>query len=102
MYNPVIVFYSKQLFDKLTPQEQAVLKTCTTETRGEQRRINRAQNLASLTSLKEKGMQINELPPSELARMRTSMQPLYDKATQTVGADMLEVVNSELKRVRGQ
>jgi tripartite ATP-independent transporter DctP family solute receptor len=102
MYNPVIVFYSKQLFDKLTPQEQAVLKTCTTETRSEQRRINRAQNLASLTSLKEKGMQINELPPSELARMRTSMQPLYDKATQTVGADMLEVVNSELKRVRGQ
>ena len=102
MYNPVIVFYSKQLFDKLTPQEQAVLKTCTTETRGEQRLINRAQNLASLTHLKEKGMQINELPASELARMRTSMQPLYDKAAQTVGTDMLEVVNSELKRVRGQ
>ena len=102
MYNPVILFYSKQLFDKLTPQEQAVLKTCTQETRDEQRRINRAQNVASLNSLKAKGMQINEVPAAELARMRTAMQPLYDKAAQTVGADMMEVVNSELKRLRSQ
>ena len=102
MYNPVILFYSKQLFDKLTPQEQAVLKTCTTETRDEQRRINRAQNLASLAQLKEKGMQINEVPAAELLRMREKMQPLYDKAAQTVGADMMDVVNSELKRIRTQ
>lgn len=102
MYNPVILFYSKQLFDKLAPQEQAVLKTCTQETRDEQRRINRAQNTSSLAALKAKGMQINEVPASELNRMREKMQPLYDKAAQTVGTDMMEVVNSELKRIRTQ
>lgn len=102
MYNPVIVYYSKQLFDKLTPQEQGVLKSCVTETRDEQRKINRAQNIASLTRLKERGMQINEVSPAELQRMRDKMQPLYDKAAQTVGADMMDVVHSELKRIRAQ
>jgi TRAP-type C4-dicarboxylate transport system substrate-binding protein len=102
MYNPVMVLYSKQLFDKLTPQEQQVMRECGAEGRDEQRKVNRAQNIASLARLKERGMVINEVSPAEIQRMRDKSQALYDRQAPLIGHEMMDVVTAELKRIRGQ
>ena len=102
MYNPAMIAFSKQLFDKLTPAEQGVLRQCGADSRDEQRRVNRQQNVQSLARLKERGMQVNEVPASEIARMREKVQPLYDKQTAAIGAETMDLVASELKRIRGQ
>ena len=46
-----------------------------------QRTVSRAAAQKSLADLKAKGMQINELAPAEIARMRQMVVPVYDKFT---------------------
>jgi tripartite ATP-independent transporter DctP family solute receptor len=101
MYNPAMIVWSKQLFDKLTPEEQNVLKQCGADSRDEQRRVNRQQNVDSLERLKKHGMAVNDVPAAEIAKMRAKVQPLYDKQTAAIGPEMMELVTGELKRIRG-
>ena len=102
IYNPGIVVYSKQLFDKLAPVEQAALRDCAQGAREEQRRLNRQQSEEGIARLKAKGMIVNELSPAELARMREVAKPIHEKAIPTIGADMLAAVHEDLKAVRGR
>ena len=102
IYNPGIVVYSTQLFDKLAPVEQAALRDCAHGARGEQRRHNRQQAEEGIARLKAKGMIINELSPAELARMREVAKPIHEKAIPTIGADMMAAINEDLKTVRGR
>ena len=102
MYNPGLVVYSKQLFDKLAPVEQAALRDCAHGGREEQRRLNRQQAEEGIGRLKAKGMVINELSAAELARMREVAKPIHEKAIPTIGADMMAAINEDLKSVRGR
>jgi tripartite ATP-independent transporter DctP family solute receptor len=101
MYNPVMVFYSKRLFDQLTPAEQQVMRECGAEGRDEQRRVNRKQNEESLARLKERGMVINDVSPAEINRMREKSMALWDKQSTVIGPEMMNAVLGELKRIRG-
>ena len=102
IYNPGVLVYSKQLFDKLSPAEQAALRDCAQGARVEQRRLNRQQSEEGIGRLKAKGMIVNELSPAELARMRAVVKPIHEKAIPTIGADMMAAVNDDLKTVRGR
>ena len=102
IYNPGVLVYSKQLFDKLAPVEQAALRDCAQGAREEQRRLNRQQSEEGIARLKAKGMIVNELSPAELARMREVAKPIHEKAISTIGADMINAVNEDLKTVRGR
>jgi TRAP-type C4-dicarboxylate transport system substrate-binding protein len=100
MYNPAMIVWSKPLYDKLTPAEQGVLQQCGADSRDEQRRINRQQNVESLERLKKLGMAVNEVSPAEIARMREKVQPLYDKQAAAIGPEMMDLVTADLKRIR--
>ncbi|MGE0097456.1 MAG: DctP family TRAP transporter solute-binding subunit [Hydrogenophaga sp.] len=100
MYNPVMVYYSKKNFDQLTPPEQAMLKDCVREGRDEQRRVNRQQNEQSLARLKERGMVVNEVSPTEIQRMRERSMALWERQASVIGPEMMNAVTAELKRIR--
>ena len=102
IYNPGIVVYSKQLFDKMSPAEQAALRDCAQGARVEERRLNRLQAEEGIGRLKAKGMIVNELSPAELTRMRDVVKPIHEKTIPTIGADMMAAVNDDLKTVRGR
>jgi len=67
---------SKRTWDKLSPDEQKVITDAAAETKIYQRRISRELNEKELESLKAKGMQVNDLAPQELARIREKLQPV--------------------------
>ena len=46
-------------------------------------------------------MQVNELGPPEVARLREKVQPVIDKFSREVGEPVVKQVNSELSRIRG-
>lgn len=102
MYNPAIVLYSKQLFDKLSTAEQTALRDCTFTERLAQRQLNRQQGEEGLGRLKAKGMVVNAISPVELARMREAVKPVYEKALPAIGADMMAAVSGDIKAVAGK
>jgi TRAP-type C4-dicarboxylate transport system substrate-binding protein len=102
MYNPSLLVYSRQLFDKLAPAEQTVLRDCGNLVREFQRKVNRQQASEGVARLQAKGMVVNEIAPAEVTRMREASRTVYDKGAPAIGADMMALVQEDLKRARGQ
>ncbi len=100
-YTPFLVLYSKKLFDQLNPQEQAVLREAAMEGQKVQRTANRTLNEKSLSSLKTKGMVVNEVAPAEQLRMFQKVKPVYDRNIPTIGSEAVNMVLEGLKKARG-
>lgn len=100
MYNPALLAYSKRLFDKLTPVEQAALHECSDVVRPFQREVNRKQAIEGVERLQAKGMVVNDVGPAELTRMREAARKVYDDSASAIGADMMALVKEDLDHVR--
>ncbi|MEN9773442.1 MAG: putative periplasmic component [Pseudomonadota bacterium] len=100
-YTPFLVLYSKRLWDKLSPAEQAVLREAAIEGRKAQRAAIRAQSDKALAALKAKGMQVNEISPAEQKRMFEKVKPVYDKHQASIGPEAINMVFDALKKARG-
>jgi len=99
-YTPMMILYSKALWDKLSPTEQSALTACAIEGRTEQRRVSRALSDKSLEMLKTRGMVVNELSPAEQKRMRDTVKPVYDRHAATIGKETVDRMNAELAKIR--
>jgi TRAP-type transport system periplasmic protein len=100
-YTPFLVLYSKKMWDTLSTQEQAVLREAAIEGQKVQRATIRANDGKALAELKAKGMQVNEITPTEQRRMFEKVKPVYEKNAATIGADAINVVVDALKKARG-
>jgi TRAP-type transport system periplasmic protein len=100
-YSPTLVLFSKKIWDGLSSEEQSVLKECALVGQKEQRKVNREKAEISLANLKKEGMQVNEIAPEEMARLRDKLKVIYDRHAASIGRDTLDLVNGELKRIRG-
>jgi tripartite ATP-independent transporter DctP family solute receptor len=100
-YSPTLVLFSKKVWDGLSPEEQNVLKECALVGQKEQRKVNREKAEVSLANLRSQGMQINEITPAEMNRLRDKLKVIYERHTASIGRDTLDLVFGELKRIRG-
>ncbi len=101
-YSPTLVLFSKKIWDTLSAQEQAVLKECAVEGRADQRRANRELGDKSVANLRSKGMMVNEIAPTEMARIREKSKVIYERHGKSIGDEALNMVFNELKTIRGQ
>jgi TRAP-type transport system periplasmic protein len=101
-YTPFVVLVSKRFWDKLNPEEKTILQEACVEARDFQRTANREANARILEQLKSKGMQVNDVTPDELAKMREAVKPVVEKYTKEFGEDMVKVLNAEIAKVRNQ
>jgi TRAP-type transport system periplasmic protein len=99
-YNSFIVLMSKKFWDKLSPKEQEILQEAAIEARNYERQISRASSGKALAELKAKGMQVNELSPTELARMRAQLKPVSDKFAASYDPAFMRDFNAEMERIR--
>ena len=99
-YTPFLVLYSKQLFDKLAPEEQKALQDCAVVGRDEQRKASRALSQKSLENIKKAGVQVTELTPAEQARLREAVKPVYERHSETIGKETVAKVQEELAKIR--
>ncbi len=100
VYSPWIVIASKRWFDGLSADEKKILQEAAVASRDFERSDSRAASAQSISYLKEKGMQINELSPAELDRMREMVKPAFDKYAADGGADLLKSLQAEIAKVR--
>jgi len=94
------VLVSKKFWDKLSPEEQKILQDSCVESRDYQRKVSRESNARILSELKAGGMQVNEVTPQELGKMREKTQPVSAKYTKEYGEELVKEMQSEIAKVR--
>jgi tripartite ATP-independent transporter DctP family solute receptor len=99
-YSPFVVLVSKKFWDKLSPDEQKAMREACVEARDYQRKVNREANVKILESLKKAGMQVGEVPPQEVAKMREKVKPVIDKFAKEFGEASYKELQAEIAKVR--
>lgn len=99
-YNPQSVLISKKFWDSLAPAQQKIVADAAAEATRYQRQQAREQVAIALDNMKKNGMQVTELPPAELAKLRDKMRPVTAKHAVTVGQDVVAELQAELAKVR--
>jgi tripartite ATP-independent transporter DctP family solute receptor len=99
-YNPQVLLMSKKFWDKLSIEEKNLFEAAAAESTDYQRRMSMARESTSLEALRKVGMQINELAPAELARVRDRIKPVVNKASQNVGEATLSELYAAINKVR--
>lgn len=100
-YTPFLMLYSKKLWDQLSAEEQTILTDCSIVGRNEERRVARDLNDKSLANLKSKGMQVSEVTPDELTKMREATAAVYQRHQATIGKDTIDRIQADLAKIRG-
>lgn len=101
-YTPFLFLFSKPIFDSYTPEEQAALRECAVVGRDEERKVIRELNQKSLEKIKAAGLEVNSLSPEEQTRIREKSMVVYEKHKAEIGADVVDAVLADLKKIRGQ
>ena len=100
VYSPWIVTVSKKWWDQLSKDEQKVLMDAALASRDFERKDTREEAGRALAELKAKGMQINELPASESARMRSKLSAVNAGIAANVGPDLWNETQAALAALR--
>jgi tripartite ATP-independent transporter DctP family solute receptor len=99
-YNPQIVLIGLPFWDKLNDEEKAVLKDAAEEARTYQRQVSREQEAKARADVAATGMEITELAPEEMERLRQAVQPVVDRFRDTLGAETIDLLYSEVEKAR--
>ena len=101
VYSPWIVFVSKKYWDGLSKDEQKVLMDAAKVSRDFERKDTRAEAAKAVADLQSKGMQVNEVSPAEVNRMRDKLTRVNATIATNVGMDLWNETQAELKKLRG-
>jgi TRAP-type transport system periplasmic protein len=99
-YNPQSVIVSRKVGDQMNAAERQILQDAALEAGRYERQLSREQAASDIEQLKKAGMQVDELPPAELAKMREKMKPVIDKHAASVGPAMVQELMAELAKLR--
>jgi TRAP-type transport system periplasmic protein len=102
VYTANTILVSKIFWDRCSPAEQKLLQEAALEARDYERKLSREAAQKALGELKAKGMQVNEIAPAEISRMREMVRPVYDKFTAAYDPVVVKAFRAELDRIRAQ
>lgn len=97
MYNPIVLLMSKKSYDKLSDDEKKVLREAAREATVYQRELSQKYNKNALEFLKTK-LEVNVLPPAEVAKMKERTKPLIDKFGKQYGEDAAKEMLAEIDK----
>lgn len=100
VYNPLVAIFSKRVWDKLSEEERRIVQEAATRAGLYERQVSREANQKSMQTLRDEGMQITELPASEIDRMRQKVKPVTDKYVQSIGPELVQEMQAEVQKVR--
>lgn len=86
-YDALVLVGSKKFWDRLAPADRQLLQQAAAEATVYQRQTSRALNASLRAELVKQGMQINDVPEAERARMRERLAPVIAKYQTAVGED---------------
>ena len=100
VYSPWIVTASKKWWDGLSADERDVLLKAAAVSRDFERKDTRAEADKALAQLKANGMQVNTVSPEAVQKMRETIAPVNAQIEKSVGPDLWNAVQTQLKDIR--
>jgi TRAP-type C4-dicarboxylate transport system substrate-binding protein len=94
------VVISKKFWDTLSAADRKILQDAANESAQYQRTQSRAQLMAGMEDLKKGGMQVSELSPAEVTKLREKMKPVIAKHSANVGDVTVKAMMTELGKLR--
>jgi TRAP-type transport system periplasmic protein len=101
VYSPWIVLVSKKFWEGISKDEQKILSDAAKKSRDFERQDTRVEAAKALSDLKAKGMQVNELPATETARMREKLANINTGIATNVGTELWQEAQAQLAKLRG-
>jgi tripartite ATP-independent transporter DctP family solute receptor len=102
VYQPLILLFSKKIWDQLSPEEQKILLEAAAETQPYNRKLSREADAKALETLRTKGLTVTEFPPASVAQMRERLKPVVDKYSKDAGEPLVKEMMAEIEKVRGR
>lgn len=99
-YNPQSVIISKKFWDTLSVAEKKIISDAAVESSTYERLQARDQAKTALDTIKKAGVQVTELSPAEVDKLRDKMRPVVAKYAVTVGQDVVKEMQDELAKAR--
>jgi tripartite ATP-independent transporter DctP family solute receptor len=97
----IAVVANKRVFDGLKPEFQTAVKTEMKKAIDAQRVAAAEADVKALAELQRLGMQFDELPPAEIAKMRELTAGVVEDIKKRVGADLVNGVLAEVAKASG-
>lgn len=101
IYTGMPFLMSRLTWDALNDAERAVITQAADEARASGRDLVQAHEAAAIEEL-SRDMEVNELAPEEVARLREAVGPVVASFAQQVGAETMDEAAAELSALRGQ
>jgi TRAP-type transport system periplasmic protein len=101
VYTPLVLIFSKTTWDKLTPEEQVVMRQAAKEAGVFERKANREMNAENLATIKDK-MTVEMLTPEELATFRDATKPVVEKYRASIGGDIIDGYVNEINKATAE
>ena len=102
IYNPMALLMSKKFWDTLSPTERKIIGEAAIEAGKFERQVSRQHESQALETLKKSGMQVTELAPGELDKLRQRLKPVVDRASEKTGQEIVTAVYAELAKMRAK
>jgi tripartite ATP-independent transporter DctP family solute receptor len=99
-YNPQSIVMSKKFWDSLSAGDKKIVEDAARESVAYERTQSRAALQAGLEDLKKGGMQVTELSPAEVTKLRDKMKPVIAKHSANVGEATVNAMMAELAKAR--
>ena len=99
-YNPQSVIISKKFWDGLDAGQKKIISEAAVEAAKYQRAQARGLVASALDNMKKNGMQVTQLPPAEVTKLRDMMRPVTAKYAVNVGQETVKELQTELAKVR--
>lgn len=92
VYSPAMLLVSKQFYDKLTDEDKAAFKDAAAKGVAAMRGFVDDVEKTGVETLKERGMQINELSVEQKAAFQASLKPAYEQYYEKYGKDLIDKI----------
>ena len=95
-----MVLASKKFWDTLSADEKKIFDEAFLEARDLQRKAARAMTDKSRKVMTDNGMELNEIAPAELERMREAVKPVTEKYASQLDPDLVKAFYAELEKTK--
>ncbi len=98
VYCPLVLLYSKKLWEQLSAHDQNMISEALQEAAEEIFAINKKQETDLIPILESNGMIITQFPEKEINKIQKALKPAFERYTQMVGSDLVASFMREMEK----